>query len=1176
MVRHGARHGHETTPGETPEPPSLAKRLQAVLRSPLPRSHKYVLLALLAYARPDLTVYHAQSQLAAELDYSETYIREILTHLTACRILEVLGAPRQHYATEYAIDLGHLPDRPTGPWRKRDRAALADASGQSETQLPAEQGGTGLPPHQGITQLPLEHNSVAPRGQLSEPQSNQRNTQEKKPFDKGVRHARPARSAVPRSGPRVPAPEVLPITEELRQWIAAHVPGLLELSGVDLALEVQRCLQYHRAHQPTVRYPLAQWYEVVKLRLLWLYQQARARGKLNPSASVAVAPASPDGLPSYLRPPPSGDDCMPIEQVHALVADFLGPRTLTGPRTQGDRLQRESPRQGTPGTPAAARDAPTQARGQMLARSRAAAILAHGAFITTDSLGAGRARDLRITAGGLSLTDGSIIGSRPFASASGAGGNVTLKAGTLTLTGGAQISTSTSGMGHSGELSVAASDMIAIAGPGSGLFSNTFASGDAGRLSIDTPLLTMDAGLIQALAAKDSRGNAGGIDVRVGRLALSGGAQLDSSTRSTGRGGKLAVVATDTIAISGRDSQGFPSGLFSGTFGSEVSSAEGSGDAGGLSISAPRLTLSGGAQISSSARGPGRGGELTVTATDAIAIAGPGSGLFSNAFGSGDGGRLSLATPLLTMDAGLIQTGGALGSFGNAGNLEVRVGRLTLTGGAQINATARGSGRGGELTVTAADAITISGRDSQGTRSGLFSGTFGSGDAGRLSLATPLLTLSGGAQISTTAQGSGRGGELTVMATDAIAITGQGSGLFSNAFSLGDGGRLSISTPLLTMDDGLIQTGGASGSLGNAGNLEVRVGRLTLTGGAQLDSSAAGRGRGGELTVAASEGISITGQGSGLFSDTSGSGDAGSLFVATPTLRLEDQGRITAIAFGAGNGGDIALSAGRMTLTGGARVDSGSVGRGRGGAVTLRAEDLQLTDGAVIAASSSGDGDAGTIRIQASERFRSQQGSVAATAARAGGGTIEVHAGRLVQLLDSELTTSIRGGGADAGNLTINAPFVVIAGSQSIANAFEGRGGNLAIAAEVLLADPSSRLAASGSLEITGAVTPLTGTLAPLPQTFMDVATLLPVRCTARFSGGKASSLVLGGRDGLPADPSGVLPSPLTRGERLRADPAVTEGPQQQKSSAKFALLAGHEKALPRLQGGRLVGGCPK
>jgi hypothetical protein len=57
---------------------------------------------------------------------------------------------------------------------------------------------------------------------------------------------------------------------------------------------------------------------------------------------------------------------MPIEQVHALVADFLGPRTLISLRTQEHRPRRESPQKGTPSKPAAARDAPTQDRGQML------------------------------------------------------------------------------------------------------------------------------------------------------------------------------------------------------------------------------------------------------------------------------------------------------------------------------------------------------------------------------------------------------------------------------------------------------------------------------------------------------------------------------------------------------------------------------------------------------------------------------------------------------------------------------------------------------------------------------------------------------------------------------------------------------------------------------------------
>jgi hypothetical protein len=141
----------------------------------------------------------------------------------------------------------------------------------------------------------------------------------------------------------------------------------------------------------------------------------------------------------------------------------------------------------------------------------------------------------------------------------------------------------------------------------------------------------------------------------------------------------------------------------------------------------------------------------------------------------------------------------------------------------------------------------------------------------------------------------------------------------------------------------------------------------------------------------------------------------------------------------------------------------------------------------------------------------------------------------------------------------------VLAGSQIIANAFGGRGGNIRI--NVLLADPNSTVAASSTLGINDILFPLSGTLAPLPQTFVSVAALLPARCAARLSGGKASSLVLGRRDGLPLEPSGVLPSPLVLEERLIADLVITMEPYPPQPPAKFALLAGQEKALPRLAG---------
>jgi large exoprotein involved in heme utilization and adhesion len=166
-------------------------------------------------------------------------------------------------------------------------------------------------------------------------------------------------------------------------------------------------------------------------------------------------------------------------------------------------------------------------------------------------------------------------------------------------------------------------------------------------------------------------------------------------------------------------------------------------------------------------------------------------------------------------------------------------------------------------------------------------------------------------------------------------------------------------------------------------------------------------------------------------------------------------------------------------------------------------------------------------------------------------------------------------GGGDAGNLTLDAPSVVAGGSQIVANAFGGRGGNILINAGVFLADPASLVSASSTLGLQGTVniqapvTSLSGTLAPLPQAFVNVAALLPARCATRLSGGQTSSLVVGGRDGLPLEPGGLLPSPLTLDERLTAGPVVIGAPPRPHSTARFAFLAGQDKALPRL-------GCPK
>jgi filamentous hemagglutinin family protein len=539
------------------------------------------------------------------------------------------------------------------------------------------------------------------------------------------------------------------------------------------------------------------------------------------------------------------------------------------------------------------------------------------------------------------------------------------------------------------------------------------------------------------------------------------------------------------------------------------------------------------------------------------------------------------------------------------------LGRITLSQGMNVTASSSaGAGtvliRGGRLLVDNA---------------ALNANTMGAGAGDPLGIDVRVaedVVLTHGGQLIAQSIGAGRAGDVRVTAGGSIAIVGQSgairSGLFSIAQAGGNVGDIVVSTPALTMDASLILARTEFGSLGNAGNIEVNVGRLTLTNGAQINGATRGAGRGGTITVSATDTIAISGRegalASGLFSLTTSSGNAGRVVVSAPTLRLEDGGEIQASTLGNGQAGAITLQVGRLTVTQGGRIDSSSTGAGPGGMVTIGATDtiaisgrdregvpsglfasaaglgaggsvqvtaphVQLRDGGTMSVLSAGAGNAGTIHIQAGERFRSQQGSVAANAALAGGGTIEIHAGQLVQLLDSEITTSIGGGGGDAGNLTITAPAVVIAGSLGIANAFAGPGGNLFIDAEVFLADSSSLLAASGTLEIAATVTALTGALAPLPQAYGQVVALLPARCAARYSGGTASSLVLGGRGALPLEPGGVLPSPLALEERLVADPAVMGDPDRQQSAARFAFLEDHERALPRLPRDQWTGRCP-
>jgi large exoprotein involved in heme utilization and adhesion len=735
-----------------------------------------------------------------------------------------------------------------------------------------------------------------------------------------------------------------------------------------------------------------------------------------------------------------------------------------------------------------------------------------------------------VGANSLKVTKGALLGPRAWARTRGNTGNVEITAERVHVSGGSSIDTSTAAQ----------------------------TSGKAGRVAIKADTLEVDGGRIQAVT--HGAGNAGVIDLHVGQLTVTGGGQIDSGARSgsTGQGGTVTVRATEAVSIAEANS-----GLFSTT--------AGAGNAGAITLEAERLTLTDGAVMSGTTLGPGRGGSVTVKATKALTLAGTDpmtgspSGIFAEAQGRGQGA-------------------------GDAGAVLVEAATITLTDGAIMSGTTLGPGRGGSVTVRATEAVTLEGPGTVGRfASGIFASAQGVGqgvgDAGTVLVEAATVTLTDGAQIGSTTFGSGRGGSVTVRATEAVTLKG---------FTLVGSAFIPAGISAITL------------GAGDAGAVLVEAATVTLTDGAQISSGTFALGGGGSVTVRATEAVTLEGSSlegsflapSSITALTFRAGDAGAVLVEAATVTLTNGAQIRSGTFGLGRGGSVTVRAteavtlgspspvGRFPVLSGltampigpggtvaltatdivpARLANGLLtdarGSGPGGDLTLQARTAQLRDGATIAASSTGTGNAGNITITVTDTFRSERSTVTTEALHADGGNIQMTAPSMVRLRDSTITATV-GGGPETigGNITIDPAFVILANSQIIANAFAGRGGNIDITAGVMLADPASRVSASSTLGISGAVdirapvTELSGTVAPLPQAFVSAAALLRERCAQRLRAGHVSSFVLAGRDGVPAEPDSGLPSLLVAVELPPPDTPEPDG-QMEKPSASSAGL---------------------
>jgi large exoprotein involved in heme utilization and adhesion len=428
--------------------------------------------------------------------------------------------------------------------------------------------------------------------------------------------------------------------------------------------------------------------------------------------------------------------------------------------------------------------------------------LIDGSRISNSTFGKGNAGSIFVKANdSISLIgDTSSIISGVAAGAVGNGGDIQIKAESLSLTNGAQLFASTYGAGNSGNIAVNVSDAVNLSGVGSmtgfssGLLTNTEegSGGQAGDIRVATSALRVSGGaVVSALTRSTFKG--GNITVDANTLEVTNGGQLLNTAFSSGDAGDVTVNATDRVTLTGSDltfsnrlsqfGQVDPDSPASGLF----ARTEGAGAAGNIKINTPNLTVRDKAQVSASTSG-GKGGSITVMA-NSFDVTDSGQ-LRTTTAGSNDAGDITLKVQddftLAGADRGLFANTEP-GSAGNGGSIFIDPKTMVIRHGARVAVDSQGSGKGGNIDIQT-DSLTLDNK-------ALISAETASNTGGDITLQLKdLLLMRHGSRISTTAgiaRGDGDGGNIMIDADFIVAVPSENSDITANAFK-GEGGNVNI------------------------------------------------------------------------------------------------------------------------------------------------------------------------------------------------------------------------------------------------------------------------------------------------------------------------------------------------------------------------------------------------
>ncbi|NEP00484.1 MAG: filamentous hemagglutinin N-terminal domain-containing protein [Symploca sp. SIO2E9] len=422
--------------------------------------------------------------------------------------------------------------------------------------------------------------------------------------------------------------------------------------------------------------------------------------------------------------------------------------------------------------------------------------LTNGAQLQTQVRGQGNAGNVKISArdnisfegvGNDGISSG--IVSKVSSGAIGDGGNIDIKADSLSITNGAALQAQTNGQGNAGSVTITVRDKVSL-----------------------------DRSEIFSTVGAEGVGIAGDINIDTGSLFVTNGAQLQSLTRGRGDAGDITINARDTVSFDGVSNSN-PSAAFSTV-------EQGTGRGGKVNINTGSLAVTDGARIVVSTVGLGNAGDIIINARDTVSF----DGVSSTGIGSG-----ALSTVEMLGD-------------GDGGRIDITTGSLTLTNGAQLAATTRGQGNAGSVVINARDTVFF-----DGDNTGLFANTAedSKGDGGSIFIDPRTVIIRDGARVAVDSRGVGKGGDID-MISGSLILDNQAAISAITASTDGGNITLQISDDplLLRRNSSISTTAGEEQFGGDGGNITINAPFILAFPSENSDITAnAGMGNGGSIDI---------------------------------------------------------------------------------------------------------------------------------------------------------------------------------------------------------------------------------------------------------------------------------------------------------------------------------------